>query len=143
MCVNLLTCLRDTAQQWYSDKLSEQNKIMLRVDINQWYTALAECFHENLMIAIRKLNKVWYTWQDVCNDVSSDSYVAQVLWLAEISYTGTQQVLLVVYEDLKAEMQHDIKILTSQTIKKEFIQQMKNQHHNWKEIFNQYKSVNS
>jgi len=51
--------------------------------------------------------------------------------------------LLVVYEDFKAEMWYDIKMLTFQTTKKEFIQQMKNQCHNWKEIFNQYKSVNS
>ena len=88
------------------------------------------------MIVIRKLNEIWYTQQDVCNDVSSDSYVAWMLWLAEISYTDTQQVLLVIYRDFKAEMWHDIKMLTSQTIKKKFIQQMKNQHHNWKEIFN-------
>ena len=40
-------------------------------------------------------------------------------------------------------MQHDIKMLTSQTTKKEFIQQMKNQCHNWKKIFNWYKFVNS
>ena len=73
------------------------------------------------MIAIRKLNKIWYNQQNVHNDVSSDSYVAQVLQLAEISYTDTQQVLLVVYRNFKAEMQHDIKILTSQIIKKKFI----------------------
>ena len=136
VCVNLLTCLRNTVQQWYSNKFSEQNKITLRVDINQWYTALAECFHENFMIVIRKLNKVWYTWQDVHNDVLSDSYVAWVLWLAEISYTDTQQVLLVVYRDFEAKMWHDIKMLTSQTTKKEFIWQMKNHYHNWKKIFN-------
>ena len=82
------------------------------------------------MIVIRKLNEVQYTQQDVHNSVLLDNYVAQVLQLAEISYTDTQQVLLVVYRDLKAEMQCDIKMLTSQTTKKEFIQQMKDQHHN-------------
>ena len=44
-----------------------------------------------------------------------------MLQLAEISYTDTQQVLLVIYKNLKAEMQHDIKMLTSQTTKKKFI----------------------
>jgi len=95
------------------------------------------------MIAIRKLNKIWYSQQNVHNSVSFSSYVAWVLQLAEISYTNTQQVLLVVYRNFKAEMWHDIKMLILQTTKKEFIQQMKNQCHNWKEIFNQYKSVNS
>ena len=33
--VNLFTCLRDAVQWWYSDELSEWDKIMLRVDINQ------------------------------------------------------------------------------------------------------------
>ena len=135
MCTNLLTCLKDAAQQWYSDELSEQDKIVLRVDINQWYTALVKYFHENLMIVIRKLNEIWYSQQNVCNSVSLNSYVAQVLWLAEISYTDTQQVLLVIYEDFKAEMWCDIKMLTSQTTKKKFIWQMKDQHHNWKKIF--------
>ena len=103
---------------------------MLRVDINQWYTVFAECFCKNFIIAIRKLNEIWYNWQNVCNSVSSNSYVAWVLWLAEISYTDTQQVLLVVYENLEAEMWHDIKMLTSQITKKKFIWQMKNQYHN-------------
>ena len=89
MHANLLTCLKDIAQQWYSDELSEQDKITLRVDINQWYTALAEHFCENLMIAIRKFNKIWYSWQNVHNSVSSNNYIVQVLWLAEISYTNT------------------------------------------------------
>src|SRR5438034_8290567 len=31
---------------------------------------------------------------------------------------------------------------TPQTTKKEFIQQMKDQHHNWEEIFSRYRSVN-
>ena len=128
--INLLTCLRDTAQWWYLNEFSEQNKITLRVDINQWYTTLAEHFYENLMIAIRKLNEIWYNQQNVHNDVSFSSYVAWVLQLAEISYTDIQQVLLVVYRDFKAEMQHDIKMLTLQTTKKKFIQQMKNQCHN-------------
>ena len=88
------------------------------------------------MIAIKKLNEIWYNQQNVHNDVSSDNYIAWVLQLAEISYTDTQQVLLVVYEDLKAEMWCDIKMLTLQTTKKEFIQQMKDQCHNWEEIFN-------
>ena len=95
------------------------------------------------MIAIRKLNEIWYSQQNIHNNVLSDNYVVQVLWLAEISYTSTQQVLLVVYEDLEAEMWHDIKMLTLQITKKEFIQQMKNQCHNWEKIFNQYKFVNS
>ena len=95
------------------------------------------------MIAIRKLNKIWYNQQNICNDVSFDSYVAWMLQLAEISYTNTQQVLLVVYRNFKVKMWHDIKMFTSQTTKKEFIQQMKNQYHNWKKIFNQYKFVNS
>ena len=66
-----------------------------------------------------------------------------MLQLAEISYTNTQQVLLVVYEDFEAEMWYNIKMLTFQTTKKEFIWQMKNQYHNWKEIFSWYKFVNS
>ena len=86
------------------------------------------------MIVIRKLNEIQYNQQNVCNSVSLDSYVAWVLQLAEISYTDTQQVLLVVYKDFKAEMWCDIKMLTFQTTKKEFIWQMKNQHHNWKKI---------
>ena len=136
VCANLLTCLRNAAQWWYSNEFSEWNKIMLRVDINQWYTALIKCFHENFMIAIRKLNEIQYNWQNVHNSVSLSSYIAQVLQLAEISYTDTQQVLLVVYKNLKVKMPHDIKMLTFQTTKKEFIQQMKNQHHNWEDIFN-------
>ena len=76
MHVNFLIYLRDTAQQWYSDELSKQDKIVLKIDINQWYTALAECFYENLMIAIKKLNEIQYNWQNVCNSVSSDSYIA-------------------------------------------------------------------
>ena len=73
------------------------------------------------MIVTRKLNEVWYTQQDVRNDVSPGSYVAWVLWLAEASYTGTQQVLLVVYEDLKVKIRRDIKMPTPKTFKKEFI----------------------
>ena len=56
------------------------------------------------MIAIRKLNEIQYNQQNVCNNISFDNYIIQVLQLAEISYTDTQQVLLVVYEDLEAEM---------------------------------------
>ena len=73
------------------------------------------------MIAIRKLNEIQYNQQNVHNSVSFNSYIVQVLQLAEISYTDTQQVLLVVYKDLEVKMQHDIKILTSQITKKKFI----------------------
>ena len=126
VCANFLTCLRDAVQWWYLNEFSEWDKITLKVNINQWYTAFVKYFHENFMIAIKKLNEIWYNWQNVHNSVLLDSYIAWILWLAEISYTNTQQVLLVVYEDLEVKMQHDIKMLTSQTTKKEFIQQMKN-----------------
>ena len=79
MCANFFTCLKNAAQWWYSDEFSEQDKIMLRIDINQWYTALVKCFCENFMIAIRKLNEIQYSQQNVHNDVLSDNYVAQVL----------------------------------------------------------------
>jgi len=56
------------------------------------------------MIAIRKLNEIQYSQQNIYNDVSFNSYVAQVLQLAEISYTDTQQVLLITYKDFETEM---------------------------------------
>ena len=134
-CSHFKLLRKNSFSRWKINVTTEKKFL---IDINQWYTALAECFCENLMIAIRKLNEIWYSQQNVCNDILLNNYVAWVLWLAEISYTNTQQVLLVIYKDFKVKIQHDIKMLTSQITKKEFIQQMKNQHHNWKKIFNQY-----
>ena len=53
---NFLTCLKDAAQQWYSNEFNEQNKITLRIDINQWYTAFVKYFHENFMIHVSENN---------------------------------------------------------------------------------------
>jgi hypothetical protein len=67
---NLPTCLRGAAQRWYSDELNDRDKIALRVDLSQWYTALAKRFWENPMVATRKLNEVRYIRQDIRNGVT-------------------------------------------------------------------------
>ena len=73
------------------------------------------------MITIRKLNKVCYTHQDILNEITSDSYIAHVLYLAEASYISDHPALLVAYDDLEAEMRCDVKMSTVSITKKKFI----------------------
>ena len=79
---------------------------------------------------IRKLNEICYTYQNILNEIISDNYIVHVLCLAEASYTSDHSTLLVIYNSLKAEMRHDIKMSTISITKKKFIQQMKNQQYN-------------
>ena len=132
--------MRGAALRWYSDELNDRDKIALRVDLSQWYTALAKRFRENPMVATRKLNEVRYTRQDVRNGVTPGSYIARVLRLAEASYTPEHPALLVAYGGLEAEMRRDIKMPTASTTKEEFIQQMEDQRYNWEEIFGRYQN---
>ena len=74
------------------------------------------------MMTIRKLNEICYTHQNILNEITSDSYIACVLCLAEASYTSDHSALLVVYSDLKAEMRCDVKMSTASITKKKFIQ---------------------
>ena len=90
------------------------------------------------MMIIRKLNEVHYTHQNILNEITFNSYIACVLHLAEASYTSDHSALLVVYNNLEAEMRHDVKMFTVNITKKKFIQQMKNQQYNWKNIFDCY-----
>ena len=90
------------------------------------------------MMIIRKLNEVCYTCQNILNKIISDNYIACILCLVEASYTSDHSALLVVYSDLEAEMRCDVKMSTVSITKKKFIQQMKNQQYNWKNIFSHY-----
>ena len=73
------------------------------------------------MMTIRKLNEVCYTCQNILNEITFSSYIAHVLHLAEASYTSDYSALLVVYNNLKAEIRHDIKMSTVSITKKKFI----------------------
>ena len=73
------------------------------------------------MIIIRKLNKIHYICQNILNEITSDNYIACVLHLAEAFYTSNHSALLVVYDNLEAEMRHDIKMSIVSIIKKKFI----------------------
>ena len=73
------------------------------------------------MITIRKLNEVCYTHQNILNEIISNSYIACVLHLAEASYTSDHSALLVVYDNLEAEIRHDVKMSTVSITKKKFI----------------------
>ena len=70
------------------------------------------------MIIIRKFNKICYTHQNILNEIISDSYITCVLHLAEAFYTFDHLALLVVYNDLEAEMRHDVKMFTVSITKK-------------------------
>ena len=78
------------------------------------------------MMTIKKLNKVHYTYQDILNKITLDSYITHILYLVEASYTFNHLALLVAYGSLKAKMRHDVKMSIASIIKKKFIQQIKN-----------------
>ena len=73
------------------------------------------------MMIIRKLNEICYIHQNILNEITSDSYIAHVLCLVEASYTSDHSALLVVYDNLKAEMRHGVKMSTVSITKKKFI----------------------
>ena len=73
------------------------------------------------MMTIRKLNEVCYICQNILNEIISDNYIAYVLYLVEASYTSDHSALLVVYDDLEAEMRCDVKMSTISITKKKFI----------------------
>jgi len=73
------------------------------------------------MIIIRKLNEVYYTYQNILNEIILNSYIACVLCLTEASYTSDHSALLIVYSSLKAEMRYDVKMSIVSITKKKFI----------------------
>jgi len=76
---NLSLCLRGSALMWYTNYLNDIEKAELRSDLNLWYEIFKKRFQENPAVALKKLNELRYTRQDVRNRISVENYISKAL----------------------------------------------------------------
>ena len=96
---------------------------------------LKKWFCKNSVIALRKLNELKYTCQNIQNQVSADSYITKALCHAETCSQINFSALLTAWQEINVKMW--IHVLQSMfvTIKYDFVKTMKNQQFNWKSMF--------
>ena len=96
---------------------------------------LKKQFCKNSAVALRKLNELKYTCQDVQNQVSADSYIAKILHHAETCNQINFSVLLIAWQEIDMKIWIHVFQSTFIIIKYDFVKIMKNQQFNWKSMF--------
>ena len=132
---NIFLCLWEAAVMWYTNLLNNIEKTELQFNLNFWFEMLKKWFCENSAIALRKLNKLKYTHQDVQNQVSADSYITKALHHAETCSQINFNALLTAWQKIDVKMQIHVLQFMSVIIKYDFVKTMKNQQFNWKSMF--------
>jgi hypothetical protein len=80
--MNLHTCLRGIAQNWYTGELGPLERDGLRFNpngVDAWVQALQKRFKDHPAVAVQKMQAERYTANDARNDRSMRSYVASIL----------------------------------------------------------------
>ena len=110
---------------WYTDFFNNIKKTKLWFDFNFWFEMLKKWFCENSVIALKKLNELKYTCQDVWNQVSADSYIAKALHHAETCSQINFNALLTAWQEIDVKMQIHVFQFISVIIKYNFVKIMK------------------
>ena len=120
---------------WYTDFFNDIEKTELQFNLNFWFKMLKKQFCKNSAIALRKLNELKYTCQDVWNQVSADNYIIKALCHAEICSQINFNALLTAWQEIDMKMWIHVSQSTSVTIKYDFVKTIKNQQFNWESMF--------
>ena len=120
---------------WYTDFLNNIEKTELWFDLNFWFEMLKKQFYKNFAVALRKLNELKYTCQDVQNQVSADSYITKALHHAETCSQINFSALLTAWQEIDMKMWIHVFQFMTVTIKYKFVKIMKDQWFNWESMF--------
>ena len=96
---------------------------------------LKKQFCENFVIALKKLNELKCTYQDIQNQVSADSYITKILYHVKTCNQINFNALLTAWQEIDMKMQIHVSQSMFVINKYDFVKIMKNQQFNWKSMF--------
>ena len=111
---NLWTCLKNTALKWYINELSDINRRMLRMTMNdendliEWITRLIDRFKEFNNITLQNLLIQRYIIRDVVNHRESRKYAQKIIRAAKNAGINLQNQLNLIYNDIDVNVRADI-----------------------------------
>ena len=91
---------------------------------------LKKWFCENSAVALRKLNELKYTCQNIWNQVSADNYITKVLCHAETYNQINFNALLAAWQEIDVKMWIHVSQFIAVTIKYKFVKIIKDQQFN-------------
>lgn len=95
------------------------------LSLNNWIDTLTTQFKQSEQAALDTLLTLQYTLNDVWNDWSITAYVQAMIWYRRNAGLFTLNQLLLVWNKLNAELQHNVLQLKSDTTIASFMKQLK------------------
>ena len=136
---NLSTCLRGTAQIWYTEGLSDLEKQALRSlgeGADHWCEALVKKFRQPVASALQKLSGEKYSLEDVKDQRDISSFVFSVMRHAKAAnISDLYSQLTWAYNAIAPEIRRDIDPPRETTSITSFLEQLENKRDTWHQIY--------
>ena len=136
---NLSSCLRGTAQIWYTEGLSDLEKEALRslgTGAEKWCDALTKKFKQSVSSALQSLSSESYSLDDLRNKRDMSSFVFSVMRHAKAAnIADVHGQLTWAYNAIAPELARDIDPPEETTSVSTFLKQLDNKRETWFRIY--------
>ncbi len=106
---NLYTCLRGIALEWYVSELTDMEKRLLKLSLDEWHRALLSRFKKSPAIALTTITTEKYTMSDAYRRREPREYAQIILREARSAeMTSTYNQLFLIYNEIDLELRRDL-----------------------------------
>lgn len=140
---NIDSCLLGTAEDWFTNQLSQIIRVGLRNDptgIIEWYNTLEARFKDSPGKSLTLLEAIRYTVKDARNRRDPADYVSSIVLNSKnagIADTKAAQVLLA-YEHLDGELRQNLPRPTATSTNSDLLDELRHQKNIWFDIYGKW-----
>ena len=132
--INLWTCLKGPALEWWLSELSETEKRLAKLGnkLDEWERLLVDRFKAPSNVAIESLLKERYTLRDASSRREPREYAQKILRTSkDAGLTNVKNQLDMIYNGLDPELRRDVRRPRDSTKLNDFLEELDDFKHDW------------